>query len=307
MKTTIIIDGGLGRLLTAVPALEKYVEKYPETIIVIYGWTSILWGNKKLSNNIYDSNTKGLLNLIKSTKIIKPEPYYNSAYLSGQINLIDAWNQEINCDNIKLDILPQIYLTNTEIQSMSYIRNNYYTKIIAFQPFGSTAFINDKDVNDSTLRSLNTKTTKYLIKLLKDEGYGLWLMYDKTVPFLDRNDFINAGSNNIRETIALLYHCDYFIGIDSSGQHIARSLNIPGSVIMGGTNAINVTYPDYFNILNNKLDKSYMPYRIAEFDYWLSELNNTNILNFTDKELHILGKNIVKHINRTVRPRQNNN
>lgn len=301
MRTTIIIEGGLGRVLTAVPALEKYVEKYPDTIIVVYGWISILWGNKKLVNNIYDSNTKGLLNLLKNTRIIKPEPYYNNAYLAGEIHLIDAWNQEINNETDKINILPKIYLSNTEIQSMSFIRDNYYTKIIAFQPFGSTSFIEGKDIKDTTLRSLNIKTTQYLIKLLKDQGYGLWLMSDKIIPFLNRDDFINISSNNLREVIALLYHCDYFLGIDSSGQHIARSLSIPGSIIMGGTNTVNTTYSDHFNVLNNDLSKAYMPYRIAEFDYWLSELSNSNILNFTDKDLHILGKNILKHINKSTK------
>lgn len=304
MKTTLLIDGGLGRVVTAIPALELYVEKYPETTIVTHGWTPILWGNKKLSNNILDSNCKGLLNLIKNTKIIKPEPYYNSDYLSGKINLINAWNQEINTNNNILSTVPKIYLTKNEIESAKFIRNNYYTKIIAFQPFGSTAIIADKDIKDQSARSLNIKTTQYLVKTLKDQGYGIWLICDKQIPFLDSSNFIGVGSNNIREVAALLYHCDYFLGIDSSGQHLARALNIPGSIIMGGTNTINVTYPNHFNILNDRPDKNYMPYRIAEFDYWLSELNNADLLDFDDKQLHMLGKNIVKHINKVVKPHQ---
>lgn len=304
MNTTIIIDGGLGRVITAIPALEIYLEKNPNTIIITHGWTPILWSNKKLSNNIFDQNSKGIIDLIKHTKIIKPEPYYNSDYICGKIHLIDAWNQEINNNKENILSIPQLCLTKAEIDSARFIRNNYYTKIIAFQPFGSTAVITDKDIKDQTARSLNLKTTQHLVKTLKDQGYGIWLICDKQIPFLDYSNFIGVGSNNIREVAALLYHCDYFLGIDSSGQHLARALNIPGSIIMGGTNTVNVTYPNHFNILNDRPDKKYMPYRIAEFDYWLSELNNADLLDFDDKQLHMLGKNIVKHINKVVKPHQ---
>ena len=48
---------------------------------------------------------------------------------------------------------------------------------------------------------------------------------------------------------------------------------------MGGTSAVNVTYPGHFQILNN-LPCTYHPYRIAEFDAYLAELNNSNIMEF---------------------------
>lgn len=296
MTTTLMIDGGLGRVITAIPALEKYVANNPDTIILVTQWVPILWGNKILQNNVLDAGSKGLFEKIKNTKILKPEPYYNSDYISGKINLIDAWNQEINNCRESLAV-PKLYLSKAELYGMSYIRNNYYQKIIAFQPFGSTAILTNEGVQDSTKRSINAETTQHLIKILREEGYGIWLMTDKPVPFLDGNNFINAGSNNIREVASLLYHCDYFLGVDSSGQHVARCFNKPGTVIMGGTNSINVSYPDHFNILNDRSDKVYMPYRLAEFDWWLSELANDSVLDFTEKDLKILGKNILKHIN----------
>ena len=300
MATTIIIDGGLGRVITAIPALEKYVTKYPDTIIVIFQWISIVMGNRILTNNIFDSNYKDIYNKIKNTKIIKPEPYFNSDYLNGRISLIDAWNQEINGDNEKLGI-PKIYLSKDEIKNMAFIRNNYYQKIIAFQPFGSAANITEDNVTDKTKRSLDARITQYLVKLLRNQGYGLWLMTDTMIPFLDANSFINAGSMNIREVAGLLYHCDYFLGIDSSGQHMARTFNIPGSVIMGGTNSTNTTYPDHFNILNDDPNKTYMPYRLGDFDWWLSEVLNDDVFDISDSDLKLLGKNILKHIVKTTK------
>lgn len=301
MKKTLLIDGGFGRILTAIPALEIYVTKYPDTIILVSNWGSLIWGNKILTNNIFDAHGKGILDLIKNTKIIKPEPYYNSDYICGKINLINAWHQEINETNTNILSIPKIYLSQEELNSMSFIRNNHYTKIIAFQPFGSTAVIHNNDITDASLRSINFKTTKYLIKVLRDQGYGIWLMTDKIIPWLDQKDFIGVGSNKIRETAALLYYCDYFLGIDSGGQHMARSLNIPGSVIMGATNTKNSTYPEHFNIINDCIDKYYMPYRIAEFDHYLATLANADIMNFSDKDLYLMSKNILKHIEKSTK------
>ena len=293
-NTTLIIDGGLGRVITAIPALEKFVQNNPDSTILISGWYGIVLGNKILTNNVFDMHSKGIFERIKNTKIIKPEPYYNSNYLNGAISLIDAWHEEINDSKEKLP-RPSIYLSDKETSSMSFIRNNYYSKIIAFQPFGSSAVITENGVTDTTYRSLTVDAAQYLIKLLRKEGYGIWLMTDRPIPFFDRNNFINAGSNDIRETAGLLYHCDYFLGIDSSGQHVARAFDIPGTVIMGGTNTINVTYPDFFNVLNDQ-DKTYMPYRLADFDWYLSELENHDIMKFNSKQLSDMGKSILKHI-----------
>jgi len=300
MKTTLIIDGGLGRVITAIPALEKSVENNPDCTILTQGWTPIFWGNKKLINNIFDCATKGIFERIKYTKIIKPEPYYNSEYLQGKIHLIDAWNQEINNNNDKLS-LPKIRLSKAEIHGASFIRNNYYSKIIAFQPFGSTAIIDKDGVKDSSHRSLNKETTESIIKFLKDQGYGIWLVSDRVAPFIDYSNLMGVGSNNLREVLSLLSYCDYFIGIDSCGQHMARVLNIPGTVIMGGTNTINTSYPDYFNILNDRHDKEYMPYRLTDFDTMLSELSNDDVMDFSGKDIHLMCKSIKKHIIQTTK------
>lgn len=300
-KKTIIIDGGLGRVITAIPALEKFVKKNPDSVILVYQWLPIIFGNKVLSKVSYDAlHVKGIFDIIKHTKIVKPEPYYNSDYINGKISLLDAWNQEINGDNESMSI-PKIELRQDEIQLGYSIRKTYHRKIIAFQPFGSTAVIDENGVKDNTLRSLDVKTTQAIVKSLKQQGYGIWLMIDKNVPFLNGSDFSSLYSTNIREIAAAIYNCDYFIGIDSAGQHIARSFNKPGTIIMGATNTKNVTYSDHFNILNEHEEKEYMPYRLTDFDWWLSETLNKDIMTFDDKKIKEFTSNILKHIKKTTK------
>lgn len=300
-EKTFIIDGGLGRVITAIPALEKYVSKNPNTNILVHGWLPIIFGNKILSKVAEDAlQVKGTFDKIKKTTIVRPEPYFNNDYINGRISLMDAWNQEINGDKESMPI-PNIYLRKDEIEQGAVIRKSYHRKVIAFQPFGSTADISANGVKDNTLRSLDAKTTQTIVKSLKQQGYGIWLMTDKNIPFLNGTDFINHYPQSIRDVASIIYNCDYFLGIDSSGQHIARVFNKPGSIIMGGTNTKNVTYPDHFNIINDVENKEYMPYRLTEFDWWLSETLNKDIMNFDDKKIKEISTNIVKHIKKTTK------
>lgn len=297
-KKTLLIDGGLGRVITAIPALEKFVKQNPETNIVTYGWTPILWGNRVLKDFITDNMTKGLLEKIRHTKIIKPEPYFNSDYINGKINLADAWNQEINNDQESMP-LPQLFLSSKELKENSKFKTSNNTKVIAFQPFGSSAIIGENSVEDNSFRSLNIETTKYLVNLLRKEGYLIYLMVDKMIPFLRGEDFINHYPPGVRDMAATVANVDYFLGIDSCGQHIARCFKKPGSVIIGATNPVNISYPNHYNLLNYDKDRTYMPYRIAEFDWWLGEIENSTIMEFNQNQLKEMGKNILEHIKKS--------
>jgi len=275
MKFTLLIDGGLGRILTSIPALEQFVLDNPDSIIVTYFWTPIIWGNPKISNQVIDNNTKGLFELIKHSKIIKPEPYFNTNYINSKTHLSQAWNEVVNFKETDIQV-PKIFLSKFELNAPN-IKNN--RPVIGLQPFGSTASFSPNEVTDSSGRSLNKEFTEQLIKRLKQENFDILLLTDKSIPFLDSSDFINYWPENCRWMSAAIANVDYFIGIDSAGQHIARCFNKPGTVIMGGTSAVNVTYPDHFQILNN-LPCTYHPYRIAEFDAYLAELINSNIMEF---------------------------
>lgn len=304
IKKTLLIDGGIGRVITAIPSLEKFVQKNPDSIIVTYGWTPLIWGNKILKNNIVDNMTKGLLDRIKETKVIKPEPYFNNDYINGRINLADAWNQEINNDNEKMPI-PKLYLSQKELFENSKFKTNK-NKIVAFQPFGSSATIYDNSVQDGTYRSLNVETTKAIVKALKKENYDILLLVDKQIPFLSAEDFIPHYSMNIRDIVASIACVDYFLGIDSAGQHIARTFNKPGSVIIGGTDPVNISYPDHFNLINYDINRTYMPYRLAEFDWWLGEIENADIMEFSKDKIEEICKNIIDHIKKSSKTKVDN-
>ena len=58
MNTTFIIDGGAGRVINSIPALEKYYKLNPEDDfnIIVHGWESVFWSNSKLQKRVFGSH-----------------------------------------------------------------------------------------------------------------------------------------------------------------------------------------------------------------------------------------------------------
>jgi hypothetical protein len=88
--------------------------------------------------------------------------------------------------------------------------------------------------------------------------------------------------------MALIETCNYFIGCDSSGQHMAKSFNKPGTVIMGSTFVENVSYQNHFQILEKDQEKMYSPIRITDSvpDIDLADRSNDTIMDFSEDEIN---------------------
>jgi len=90
---------------------------------------------------------------------------------------------------------------------------------------------------------------------------------------------------DLRFYMAMISQCDYFVGADSVGQHIARSFDKPGVVIMGSTFEKNVSYPDYFKIYRNGIKPTYNPIRIGGVDCEMADRANDQVMSFNDQQL----------------------
>lgn len=297
VNKTFIINGGLGRHIAAIPALEKYVKNNPETIIVAHHWTPIFWGNKILMDCVTDATTKGLFERVKNTKIICPEPYYEHDYINDRIHMIDAFNKIINEDEEHLPHA-KLYLSNAEFAIARGIARCNDKKTIIFQPFGSTARMEGGIVIDSTVRSLSIENTNAIIDFFYDKGYNIILFDDKNFPGLRTDKILQIPPRDCRGWAALFANCDYFIGVDSAGQHMARAFDVRGAVFFGGTSEINCSYPDHFITLKKDLPKKYVPYRFADFDVWLAEFHNNDLMTYSEEEIYNLCQVLEKDINK---------
>jgi ADP-heptose:LPS heptosyltransferase len=107
-------------------------------------------------------------------------------------------------------------------------------------------------------------------------------------------------TTDLRMWAALIECADYFVGVDSVGQHMARAVGTPGTVIFGSTFPINTSYPDYFQIIEKEGAKKYSPIRITGLDSVLADRHNDRMSDFDEEELTAIYNKIVEDIERKV-------
>ena len=116
----------------------------------------------------------------------------------------------------------------------------------------------------------------------------------------DDNMYVEA---DLRHWASIIETADYFVGVDSCGQHMAYAFDKPGSVILGSTFAENISYPKHFNIIEKpNTPKVYSPIRIEGMDSELANRVNDSCMDFTKNEIQDIANNILKDIEKKVTP-----
>lgn len=309
MKTVFYIDGGAGRVITAIPALLKYHRLNPNSdwSILIAGWDYLYWGIPELQDRTYSVDTKGVFdNVVKNAdKLVTPEPYRVPQYFRQEISLAQAFDREINNTTDHSDLEPpklifnkaEVTVAKNTINDLKNVQKKQKTVVI--QPFGRGVKIDREEIIDEESRSLDPKSYLNLVRRLS-QRYNMIFFGEPQFQMKD-DKFAANYTCDLRQWAALIQQADYFVGVDSVGQHMARSLGIPGTVIIGSTFPINTTYPEYFNIIEKAGVKKYSPIRITGLDSILANRINENTMTFSEKELTDIYNNIVSDIEKKVR------
>lgn len=309
MKKIFFIDGGAGRVIAAIPALLKYHRLNPDTdwAVLVAAWDFLYWGIPELQDRTYGLDTKGLFdNIVKNADIIvSPEPYRVPAYFRQELTLAQAFDREINNTYDHADLeLPRLVLNKQEIavakNTIADLKNaQKKNKTVIFQPFGRGAKVDRTEILDEESRSLSQKDYLTLGRKLANK-YNL-IFFGESAFQLSQDTFSAKYTCDLRQWAALISESDYFVGCDSVGQHMARALHIPGTVIFGSTFPINTSYPDWFKIVDRSKNKKYSPIRIAGLDTTLSNRINESTMRFSDADINSIFEEIVSHIEKKVR------
>jgi ADP-heptose:LPS heptosyltransferase len=310
-RIVILIDGGIGRVICAIPALEKYVKSHLEEDIkiLVYGWDSLLWSNKILQPITYNINDKGVFdNHIKDADVvISPEPYRLPEYFKQKMTLIQAFDFLLN--NSTESTLPYLYISELEkinarkiLEDVKKYQNK--EKTIVIQPFGSTASFesvaNNDVISDDTSRSMSLEMYSIIARQLAN-NYNIVLFADNKFHFKE-DVYSYKLTADLRTHMSVISQADYFIGCDSVGQHMARAFSIPGTVILGSTFVENITYPEWFNIFDKcKNTKVYNPMRINDIDSNMANRLNESCMDYTQGEIEDICKKISADIKKKVK------
>lgn len=307
MKKVFSITGGAGRVICSIPALLKYKKKHGDNFYIFAeSGLEFFVGIKELQDLAFTANDKNAFeNYIKHNQMVTPEPYRNHGYYNQQKNLIQAYDAEINETDDHSDLeIPKIVLNKAEeINALDALQNaknqQGKEKTIVIQPFGRSAQPKHTEIIDEMSRSLSLSTYLKLIDELQKK-YNVIYMGE----FLEVEDKTFKIQTGLRQWAAIIEASDYFIGCDSVGQHIAYACGKPGTVILGSTFAENVTYPEYFQILQKQpVDIRYFPIRLLEggLDGDIANRYNDTCMDFTPEEENEFCKKILDDIKSKVK------
>lgn len=309
MNTSFILSGGAGRIIASIPALEKFHRLNPndDFKVFIHGWESLFWSHPILQQRTFSIGQKGVFEqFIRNSKLVCPEPYDKRSYYTQEKSMAEVIDEEINNTNDHSDLTkPNLYLQKQEINSINFIlaekkKELRKNKIIVFQPYGSGISISNGRPFDSSTRSIDVDDYLKIGKELSKEAL---------VVFFGEKDYAHPGDDfsfkpavdlqniDLRFWMSCISICDYFVGCDSVGQHMARAFNKPGTVVMGSTFEKNVSYPEHFKIYRNGLTPTYNPIRIGGIDCEFADRANDNLMDFTPEQVSELTKSIMENIN----------
>jgi len=306
MNTTFIINGGAGRVITAIPALEKYARLNPDDDfkILAYGWELLYWSHPLLQDKAFSAGQKGVFDfIIKNNRVICPEPYIRYGYYNQHLSLAEAFDEEINQTNEHSDLeKPNLYISTYEQSSIRRIISEFKqemkkSKVVVIQPYGSGMSIINGRPYDSTHRSIDVDQYLKLIKLINKDCLIFYFGSPEfRHPMDDVTPDLSKFNPDLRMYMSLISECDYFIGCDSVGQHMAKAFNKPGAIFMGSTFEKNVSYDCFRSFRKKDRNPKYNPIRIPGIDAEFVDRLNDGIMDLSDEEI----ENFVKIINEDI-------
>lgn len=310
MTTVFIIDGGAGRAIAAIPALLKYHRLNPKKDfrILVYGWDTLYWGIPELHERSFNPEQKGAFEqfMLDADEVISPEPYRVPGYYRQEKSLAEAFDYLINKTDDHSDLGVPVLKTNRqeELNAANFMQEvkqkQQKQKTIVIQPFGRSIERPRPDtILDQSSRSINPDVYLKLVKKLSAK-FNLVLFSEKNF-WMEEDTFTMKPEADLRNWVGFIDAADYFIGCDSVGQHMARAVGTPGTVLLGSTFAVNTSYPDYFNIIERDVQKQYSPIRLSNLESHLADRVNEVTVEYTDEEINDIYSNILKDIEKKVK------
>ncbi len=308
---SFFVNGGAGRCLNAIPALEKYEEDHPDEdfLIICEGGTDMFKGHPTLYSRVYDHWHKNLFrDKVKDTQIHTTEPYRIWEYYNQKCNLAQAFDIDINGKGIRELQKPTIKLNRDEIINGKFVvqevrQKTNKKKTVVFQPWGRGASQMGNMIVDPSGRSFEYNNVVSMMKRLQKK-YSIVLMSEFGFDFekeglKDTVSFPASQQVPIRGWFGIIREADLFIGCDSVGQHMAYAMDKPAVVVTGSTYGENISYLNYdkFSVLDMGGDQRlYDPIRVTPDEE--SARRNDAIMAMNDKvELEIM-KSVDKLMNK---------
>lgn len=310
------INGGAGRVICSIPALEKYAETHDDFVIVCEGGMNFFQAHPVLHKYAYDFWHKGLFeDKLKMRDCVTPEPYRRWHYYNQKCSLAQAFDMEINGLDEPRDLpAPSIKITTPEgITALNTVENikaeTGKDKVIVVQPFGRGVTDAGGYIFDPSSRSFNVSDIAEIINDLKKD-YTVIVMSEFPFETGDSPDKHAVPQvPDVRLWAGIIQCADHFLGCDSVGQHIAKAVGTTATVVIGSTFPINISYPgdptmDIVDLGDGK--RVFSPIRLTAEDY--QDMNNDECMSMSKDDIKnvisLCRKRLGKPVKSEVKPKK---
>jgi hypothetical protein len=307
--TAFYINGGIGRVVCSIPALEKYQRNNPNDDFIIFSEFAYeaFTCHPTLHSRAYPVNGPHLFrDKVQHRNVVVPEPYAVWEYYNQKCNISQAFDICINGTLDETLPNPVLNLSHEEKITAASIIKDMQSKrnkpIVVFQPFGrgitQNVIQSPTGPIDTSGKSFTVESAAKLVKLIEHK-YSVLLMNEFNLDFKYfgcKEETFFVENVNLRKWFGLIYAADRFIGCDSIGQHITNIFDKTSYVVVGSTFPENVSYPNNkkFTIFDfNKENRVYSPIRICMDDY--AERRNENAMMLTDEQLEAIASKILSN------------
>ena len=223
-----------------------------------------------------------------------PEPYRRWHYYNQKCNIAQAYDMEINGLDEPRDLpTPKIKLSKTEaINAINLVEQikakTKKDKVIVVQPFGRGAEVQGEFIIDQSSRSFHQRDIVEVINnLRKDYGVIIMSEFQFVVDPPESNMIPCAWPQaDIRVWAGIIECADHFLGCDSVGQHIAKSVNTTVTTVIGATFPVNISYPEdrNFDIIDiGEGKRVFQPLRLTAEDY--QDMMNDECMKMTSENI----------------------
>lgn len=280
MNKIIHVDGGIGRVIASIPALEALVQVEPFTHILtpypelFYNSPMIKQANL-VPNNI--SNWAFWENYVEYGNYIKPEPYHNHLFYNGHLDLGHAFyrilldtyiGEEDGVPGWKdLWTGPNLYLSDNEKVTAKAIRANALkaknaNKLVVMQAFGSQAKLEGSQVVDHSGRSLSTSQTEYILNKLAPHKIAVIFRGHLTM----NHPIVQVEAEGVRTSVMCASVADAVVSVDTATLHFGAALRKPLVQLFGPTSAKQYGYSYVGSSVHQRsgYPKVSIPFRIAD-------------------------------------------
>jgi hypothetical protein len=241
MKILLGIEGVIGKGIAATGAV-RTAHQLGHQVDIITAWPQIWQGNPYV-NKVWEwSKAEYLSSKVKYyDKIIFDDPYRQTKFLKGELNLAGTWNWMLN--EIAESTIPAVYLNKAEDLYVKELLKDIKKPIMVVQTNGGTSegYSWTRDIPlEEAVEMLNPFAEEYEIIHLRSNGQ------------LELTGIKHTAELNIRQAMVILRMSEKRLLIDSVYQHAAAAFELPSVVLWAMTEAEKFGYKLHTNIECNK-------------------------------------------------------